>query len=97
MKMCEYANNLFDMFLLVSITDKNREIVYDFYETLKYDKPTPLYVSTRSGLFSMFFPRMNGDFNYIDLNTIQKEITFIKAKFEKANEKYLEFDIFFGD
>jgi hypothetical protein len=28
MKICEYANNLLDMGLLVYLTDKNREIVY---------------------------------------------------------------------
>jgi hypothetical protein len=67
--MCEYMNNVFDMFLLVFVTEKNRKIVFESIET---------WTSTQSNVFSdvssftMVFPGNYRGLRFIELDQSDK-------------------------
>jgi hypothetical protein len=87
MRMCEFANNLFDMFLLVYLTKKNGKIVY---KEGTYHKSL-LYVISNYSFFNMVFPRMYGGLHYIELENAYRTITF-----EKISEIDLDYFIISG-
>jgi hypothetical protein len=86
MKLCEYANNLTDMKLLVSVTEKNKKIVYEGkeYHISMY------YVSSLFNLFYMVFPIMSRDLQFIVLEGYLDRINFGNVK-----KIYLDYSILF--
>jgi hypothetical protein len=92
MKMCEYANNLIDMILLVYVTERNKEIVY---ERDRDYEPSMLFVYMPYGSFHMVLPIiMYSELDYIE---IYGEEDFYAIMFEEASDIDLDYRIFFGD
>jgi hypothetical protein len=75
MNMCEYANNLYDLSLLIYLADKNRKIVCgngDYSAFL-------LYVSQNIEMPRMAIPKMNGDLNFIRFSDWHKSMTIVNV------------------
>jgi hypothetical protein len=78
MRMCEYANNLLDMGLLVFSTDNNRRIVYgngDYSAFLFY------FDNISSSYFCISFLNLIGD--RVEQIKLESKIIYIKTYIEK--------------
>jgi hypothetical protein len=88
MRMCEYANNLIDMGLLVYLAEKNREIIY---ERISDWTTSLLFDSSYYDSFYIVFPEMFANLIYIRLNKGNSIISFAKS-----NSISLSFNIYYG-
>jgi hypothetical protein len=88
MRMCEYANNLADMRLLIYLADKNREITY---ERISNWMISLLFDSSYYDSFYIVFPNMFANLIYIRLNKGNSIISFAKS-----DSISLSFNIYYG-
>jgi hypothetical protein len=87
MNMCEYANNILDMGLLVYLAEKNRRIVYDNEDYASF----LLYVYQYKEMPRMAIPKMNGELNFIRFSDWHKSMAIVNV-----SNVNLEFYILYG-
>ncbi|MGC8982040.1 MAG: hypothetical protein ACP5JU_03795 [Minisyncoccia bacterium] len=75
MKMCEYANNLLDMSLLVYLSNKNRKIVYEGKDI----GGSLLIVDVEYASIEMVLPKVYRRLKFLDLGKMPGWMGFMDA------------------